>query len=143
MPDPVLTAFDAPNADATCSRRPRSNSPLASLTSLNETVFVEAARALALRVLREGGKNDAERIDFAFRLCTGRHVKPTEQAEVLKLLTFSRARVADGWLPARELSTGDPSRLPELPAGITPQDAAAWTVVARILLNLDETISKG
>jgi hypothetical protein len=50
--------------------------------------------------------------------------------------------VADGWLNPREILTGDPAALPELPENTTPQDAAAWTLVARVLLNLDETISK-
>ncbi|MBI5758092.1 MAG: PSD1 domain-containing protein [Planctomycetales bacterium] len=143
MPDPVLSAFDAPNGDFTCPRRARSNSPLASLTAMNETVFVEAARALALRVLREGGTTDAERVDYALRLCTGRAAKPAERVELLKLLASRRLRIAEGWLSPREIATGDPTKLPPLPTGTTPQDAAAWTIVARVLLNLDETVSKG
>ena len=58
------------------------------------------------------------------------------------LLKKQRKRIADGWLNARMITTGDSDQLPDLPAEITPQDAAAWTVVARVLLNLDETISK-
>ena len=58
------------------------------------------------------------------------------------LLHAQRERLADGWLDAREVSTGDAGRLPELPPHTTPQDAAVWTIVARVLLNLDETISK-
>jgi hypothetical protein len=142
MPDPVLTTFDAPNADFACARRPRSNTPLAALVSLNETVFVEAAQAMALRVLKEGGDSDAERVDYAFRLCTGRHVNPAEREAVLTLLTQQRSRIADGWLPAREIATGNSAKLPELPANCTPQDAAAWTLAARVLLNLDETLTK-
>jgi hypothetical protein len=60
--------FDAPNGDFSCARRTRSNTPLAALTSLNETVFVEAAQALALRVLKEGGSTDADRVRQAYRL---------------------------------------------------------------------------
>jgi hypothetical protein len=52
-----------------------------------------------------------------------------------------RQRLAEGWLNPRDIATGDPSRLPDLPAGATPQDAAAWTLAARVLLNLDETLS--
>jgi hypothetical protein len=51
-------------------------------------------------------------------------------------------RLAEGWLNPRDIATGDPAKLPELPAGATPQDAAAWTMAARVLLNLDETITK-
>ncbi|MBS0208209.1 MAG: PSD1 domain-containing protein [Planctomycetes bacterium] len=142
MPDPLLSSFDAPNGDFTCPRRARSNSPLAALTSLNEPVFVEAAQAMALRVLREGGKSDPERIDYAYRLCTGRPVQPAERDEVLKLLASRRRQLAEGWLSMREIATGDPAKLPKLPTGATPQDAAAWTIVARVLLNLDETLNK-
>lgn len=142
MPDPVLSAFDAPNADTACVRRPRSNTPLAALTSLNEPVFVEAAQNLALRVLREGGATDAERADYAYRLCTTRPMRPAEWAHVQRLLDGTRQRLAEGWLVAREIATGDAAKLPNLPPGVTPQDAAAWTVVARVLLNLDETLTK-
>ncbi len=142
MPDPVLTTFDAPNADFACARRPRSNTPLAALVSLNEPVFVEAARALALRVLKEGGPDDTARIAYAFRLCTGRSIKPAERDATLALLAEQRGRIADGWLSVREITTGDASKLPPLPKDCTPQDAAAWTLVARVLLNLDETLTK-
>ncbi len=142
MPDPVLSAFDAPNGDTACVRRPLSNTPLAALTSLNEPVFVEAAQNLALRVLREGGSTDAERADYAFRLCTTRGMRPAEWPQIARLLDDTRQRLSEGWLSAREVATGDASKLPDLTPGTTPQDAAAWTVVARVLLNLDETLTK-
>ncbi|OYV96564.1 MAG: hypothetical protein B7Z73_00485 [Planctomycetia bacterium 21-64-5] len=142
MPDPVMSNFDAPNADFACARRVRSNTPLAALTALNEPVFVEAARALALRVLREGGSDDGQRAEYAFFLCTSRRPAAAERDAVLSLLRSQRQRLAEGWLNVRDIATGDPARLPQLPAGATPQDAAAWTLAARVLLNLDETISK-
>lgn len=142
MPDPVMSNFDAPNGDFACARRVRSNTPLAALTSLNEPIFVEAARAFALRVLREGGGDDAERADYAFYLCTSRRPESAEREAVLALVRSQRQRLADGWLNVREVATGDANRLPQLPTGITPQDAAAWTLAARVLLNLDETITK-
>lgn len=142
MPDPSMTNFDSPNGDFACARRVRSNTPLAALTGLNEPIFVEAARALALRILREGGDNDEDRISYAYQLCTSRNATDREQEIVLRLLNSQRQRIADGWLDAREVATGEIGRLPELPENATPQDAAAWTIVSRILLNLDETISK-
>lgn len=142
MPDPVLASFDAPNGDFACVRRVRSNTPLAALTSLNEPVFVEAAQALALRVLREGGASDEQRATHAFRLCTSRAPRTSELNEVLNLLSFAQRRAADGWLPARDLAFADAKILPPLPADVTPSQAAAWTVVSRVLLNLDETVSK-
>jgi hypothetical protein len=142
MPDPVVSCFDGPNGDFACARRTRSNTPLAALTALNEPIFVEAARALALRVLREGGPDDVRRIDYAMLLCVARPARPHERETLLALLQSTRRRLAAGWLNAREVATGDPAKLPPLPDGATPQDAAAWTLVARVLLNLDETISK-
>ncbi|MCC7336085.1 MAG: PSD1 domain-containing protein [Pirellulaceae bacterium] len=142
MPDPVMSSMDAPNGDQSCARRVLSNTPLAALAGLNEAVFVEAAQALALRILREEDGDDAARARLGFELCTSREPTEAETTEVLKLLTSQRERVAEGWLNPREIATGDPAKLPELPEGCTPQDAAVWTLVARVLLNLDETISK-
>jgi hypothetical protein len=142
MPDPALGSFDAPNGDLSCARRLRSNTPLAALTGLNEPVFVEAARALALRTLREAADDDAARIDHAFLLCTSRQPTADERRELLAFLAAQRQRIADGWIAAQEVASGDAAGLAGLPAGTTPQDAAAWTLVSRILLNLDETVTK-
>jgi hypothetical protein len=142
MPDPVLSNFDAPNSDSACARRVRSNTPLAALTGLNELIFIEAAQAMALRILKEGGQDDADRARYAFRLCTARWPSPAERDEMLALLKSRRQRLAEGWLDIREVATGDPTKLPALPPHTTPQDAAAWTLVARVLLNLDETVNK-
>ncbi len=142
MPDPVMSNFDAPNGDFSCARRIRSNTPLAALTGLNETIFVESARALALRILKEGGSDDLQRVDYAFLLCMSRKPSDAERDEVRELLMSQRKRLSDGWLNPREIITGDPAALPSLPGNATPQDAAAWTLVARVLLNLDETMSK-
>jgi hypothetical protein len=142
MPDPVMSNFDAPNADFACARRVRSNTPLAALTGLNETIFVEAARALALRVLKESSRDDNHRADYAFLLCTSRMPTAEERRVIIDLLQSQRKRLADGWLNPREIVTGNPAALPELPNDVTPQDAGAWTLTARVLLNLDETISK-
>ncbi len=142
MPDPVMASFDSPNGDFACARRVRSNTPLAALTGLNETIFVEAAQAMALRVLREGGKDDVSRTEYAFLLCTNRKPKSTELVTIAELLREQRKRLAEGWLNPREIATGDSTKLPQLPEGVNPQDAAAWTIVSRVLLNCDETLSK-
>jgi hypothetical protein len=142
MPDPVLASFDAPNGDFSSPRRARSNTPLAALTALNEPMFVDAARALALRMLREAGSNDRARAEYAFRLCTSRTPTSAELDELMKLFESQRQRVADGWISSRAITTGDFEKLPDLPKGVSPSDAAAWTVVARMLLNLDETLTK-
>jgi hypothetical protein len=142
IPDPLLQCFDAPNGDISCARRVRSNTPLAALAAMNEPVLVEAAQALALRMLREGGTSDAERAAYAFRVCTGRTPKPAEVEELLKLFESQKKRIADGYLNSRELTTGDPAKLPAIPDGVTPTETAAWVIVSRVLLNLDETLTK-
>jgi hypothetical protein len=142
MPDPVLSSFDAPNGDAACARRIRSNTPLAALTSLNEPVFVEAAGGFALRILRESPNSDPQRIERAYQLAMSRSATDAEKAQLLSFLEQQRKRLAEGWLNPREIITGDPGKLKELPEGTNPQDAAAWTLAARVLLNLDETLTK-
>jgi len=141
MPDPATSNFDAPNGDLACVLRVRSNTPLAALTGLNETIFVEAARAMGLRVLREAEPTEEQRVSYAFQLCMSREPSEDELKLLLNVLQQQRQRLADGWLDPRVIATGE-HRVAELPAGCTPQDAAAWTLVCRILLNLDETISK-
>jgi hypothetical protein len=142
MPDPVLSSFDAPNGDAACARRIRSNTPLAALTGLNEPIFVEAANGFAMRILRESPASDLERIEKAYKIATSRSATAEEKSQLIKFIEQQRKRLADGWLNPREILTGDPGKLKELPQGTTPQDAAAWTLAARVLLNLDETLSK-
>src|SRR5207237_4730758 len=72
VPYPVFTTFDAPNGEFACVRRQTSNTPLQALATLNESLFVEAARVLALRTLQEGGRSDVERLNYAFRRCLSR-----------------------------------------------------------------------
>jgi len=142
MPDPALATFDASGGDVSCARRVRSNTPLAALTGLNEPVFVEAARALALRTLHEGGPDDASRIDHAFLLCTSRRPSAAEKRELLSCIEAQREKFVAGSLNPWEVATGSAEQRLALPPGTTPQDAAAWTLVARVLLNLDETVTK-
>ncbi len=141
-PYPVLQTFDVPNADQACVRRLRSNSPLQALVSLNEPMFVECAQTLARRTLAEGGKTDAERVTYAFRRVLARPPADEERKELLSLLDKQRQRLGEGWLNPNEIATGA-SELPKnLPPGVTPAQLAAYTVVSRVLLNLDEAITK-
>ena len=141
-PYPALQSFDVPNADQACVRRLRSNSPLQALVSLNEPLFVEAAQALARRSLAEGGKTDAHRINYAFRCVLTRLPAEDEKRELLGLLAKQTQRIADGWLNPSEIATGSAELAKNLPPGTTPTQLAAYTVIARVLLNLDETITK-
>ena len=137
----MLATFDAPNGDAACVRRLRSNTPLQALTTLNETVFVECARALARKVLEAGGRTDPERIAYAFRRVLGRTPTAYERTVLLELLEAQARRVAEGGVDPLALATGR-STPPARPAGVSPARLAAYTVVSRVLLNLDETITK-
>jgi mono/diheme cytochrome c family protein len=141
-PYPVLQTFDVPNADASCVRRQRSNSPLQALVSLNEPIFVECAQALARKCIEEGGKTDAERVNYAFRRVLARPPAAPEKQELLSLLAKEKTRIADGWLNPNEIATGTNQPPAKLPTGATPAQLAAYTVISRVLLNLDETITK-
>ncbi len=141
-PYPMLQTFDTPNGDAACVRRLRSNTPLQALTSLNETLFVESAQALARRALSEGGRSDPDRITHAFRCVLSRHPTERERARLLDLLQRQKQYIAEGWVNALDLSTGRNEVPANLPEGVTPAQFAAYTVVSRVLLNLDETITK-
>jgi hypothetical protein len=139
-PYPALTVFDAPVGEASCVKRARTNTPLAALTALNETIFVECARALGKRIVVEGGKTDAERLTYAFRLCVARKPTKDELAILQTLLDKNRTRFEEGEANAAEIATG--SKDTEKPDGFTFADWGAYTLVARVLLNLDETLTK-
>lgn len=131
-----------PNADSACVRRLRSNSSLQALTALNEPIFVQCAQALAFRTLAEGGKTDDARITYAFRRALSRPPTADEARELLALLDKQKQRIGEGWVNPNDIATGA-SELPKnLPPGVSPAQLAAYTVVSRVLLNLDETITK-
>ncbi|HWB98770.1 MAG TPA: PSD1 and planctomycete cytochrome C domain-containing protein [Bryobacteraceae bacterium] len=142
VPYPALQTFDAPNGDFSCVRRPRSNTPLQALTTLNEPLFVESAQALALRTLREGGHTDSDRLAYAFRRCTARTPTDQESQALMGLLHRQTDRFSSGKLNPWDLAAPDPAHPPVLPQGATPAQLAGWTAVSRVLLNLDETITK-
>lgn len=142
VPYPMLQTFDAPNGDFSCVRRQRSNTPLQALVSLNETEFVECAQALARKTLEEGGRSDGDRINYAFRRALSREPTADERKELLGLLDKEQKRIGQGWVNALELATGKDEKPEGLADGVTPAQWAAYTVVSRVLLNLDETITK-
>lgn len=141
IPYPPLQVFDAPKGDAACVRREQSNTPLQSLVLMNEPQFVDAARAFAARILRESPDDDAERIQFAFRLCTSRVPDDEEVQILLRLLQEQREHIADGNLDLQEL-LGVPAGVCHQLTGFEATELAAWMTVSRTILNLDETITK-
>ncbi|MEJ7618698.1 MAG: PSD1 and planctomycete cytochrome C domain-containing protein [Pyrinomonadaceae bacterium] len=124
VPYPMLQNFDAPVGDMSCVRRSRSNTPLQALTTLNEPLFLESARALARRAIREGGPTDTQRIAYAFRLCLGRRPTPPESAELLRLLHTQKKRFVAEVNPWN-LAANDPDKPLDLPAGATAEHLAA------------------
>jgi hypothetical protein len=139
IPYPSLSTFDAPNADVSCPRRVRSNTPLQALTTLNDKLFMEASQGLALRVWKEGGGDDRSKLIYAFRLCAGRHPDPFEENELMGLLQKEYRNFAGQTAMAVYVSAADPENLP---GGLDLHQVAAWTMVARVLLNLDEVITR-
>lgn len=139
LPYPSQTVFDQPPRDTVCTRRIRSNTPLQALTLLNNDAFLEAAAAMARRVLLEAPTTTEERVDYAFMLAVGRPPADDERASVLQFFNAQHARFVAGELDPAPLAAlaGMPDN-----ATWTAPDVAAWTAVCRALLNLDETISK-
>jgi hypothetical protein len=136
---PAMMTFDASGRETCSVRQTRTNTPLQALTLLNEVTFVEAARVFAERILLQGGSTPAERIAWAFRLATGRRPRPAELQVLL-----------DGWQQHREEYRKDHTaarklvRVGEAPPNekLDVCELAAWTAVANVILNLDETLTK-
>ncbi len=142
VPHPVLQNFDTPNGDSACVRRSRSNTPLQALTALNEPLFVEAARALAWRTVREGGVTQQSRLRFAFRHVLCRSPSLEETKILSELLERQHLRFRRGEANPWNLATDHPERPNLLPHGVRMEDVAAWTAVTRVLFNLDEAITR-
>jgi hypothetical protein len=115
-PHPGLTAFDAPDGNTTCTRRVRSNTPLQALTLLNDQAYFELAQALGARCRKEAG-DDAGRIRRLFHICLGREPAASEEKAITRLLARQRTKE-------------------------NSDEALAWSMVARVLLNLDEFITR-
>lgn len=137
-PYPSMTTFDAPNSEVCTVRRERSNTPLQALVTLNDPVYVEAAQALARRSLQHA-TTPSERARFAFRQGLARPPRPEELTVLLKLYARAYERFVSDAEAAR-LAATDP--VGPLPDGAEPAELAAWTVVASIILNLDEALMK-
>jgi mono/diheme cytochrome c family protein len=138
-PPASMDIFNAPNREVCTVQRERTNTPLQALVTLNDPQFVEAARRLAERALREGGDNDAARIDFIARRILARSFTEREGAVVAdslaKLLAFYGAHAEE----AKQLiETGESQ--PD--ASLDPANLAGWTMLANELMNLDEVLTK-
>jgi hypothetical protein len=137
-PYPAFITFDAPNRNTCIVRRPRSNTPLQALVMLNDPVYVEAAGALAKRVLKEKpSASIEEKIRHAFQLCTAR---PPDRSETAILIRLFEQQLQSGKNAAPDAAKLLQNTRPE---GMDPAEFAAWYGVASAILNLDETLTKG
>jgi hypothetical protein len=142
-PYPALIVFDAPDSTTSCTRRVRSNTPLQALTLLNDQAFLELARGLAERAVTDGGPDDAGRLRRAFRLCLARAPSPAEAERLGRYLSQQRDEFRAAPAEARALLF--PAATAGQPVPMAADDLverAAWTAAARILLNLDEFITR-
>lgn len=133
---PMLKATDAPSREECTAARPRSNTPLEALVMLNDPTMVTAATALARQLLAEPGHSDEQRIADGFARCVARPPTPTEAAAISELLQQERHYFGDHETQARALLGSEAASASE------PAELAAWTSVARALLNLYETVSR-
>ncbi len=140
VPYPSMAAFDAPSREVCNVRRIRTNTPLQAFVTLNDPVYVEAAQALARRIIKEGGKGVEERARYGLRLVTARPPVDEQVKKVVELYESEREHYRQDAKAAQAMAT-DP--LGPLPAGLDADEAAAWTVIANVLLNLDGVLTKG
>jgi len=139
FPHPALLAFDAPSREECTCERPRSNIPQQALVLLNDPEFVEAARVLAAKAVELGGKDDAARAGWVFERATGRRPTADETGVLLALLAKHRAEYAADAERAKKLLAVGAARTS---SDVPPAELAAWTSVARVVLNLHETVTR-
>jgi hypothetical protein len=149
-PYPSFLSFDAPSREFCVVRRPRTNTPLQALALLNDPVYIEAAQALARRVMSEGGSETPSRATRGFRLVLSRTPQPPELEQLVGLYQSELDHYRHD-AKAAEAMAGTPKEPPQVDdknattSAAKPADTAelaAWTVVANVLLNLDETVTK-
>jgi len=138
-PPPTLITFDAPDREKCMARRAVTNTPLQALALMNDPTYVEAARALAQRMIREGGADPVKRIRYGFRLATTRDPQPKE---VQVLRDIERAELQNYQQHKGAALKLDSVGESKMDAAVDPTELAAWTTVASTMLNLDETITR-
>jgi len=138
-PPPMLQTFDAPTREQCTVRRPRTNTPLQALALMNDVQLVEAARHLAARMMRDGGPTPAERLAFGFRVATGRAPEAKESDVLVRTYEAQLAHYKADPAAAKELLSVGESKRDE---SLDPADHAATTMMANLILNLDEAVTK-
>ncbi len=139
-PHPAMTTFDAPSREFCVVKRSHSDTPLQALTLLNDPAYVEAAQALARRMMTETQTSVEARATYGLRLCLSREPRPHELERLTALYEQELAHFKHDTPAAEKIATSELGKPPE---GMSVTELAAWTVVANVLLNMDETITKG
>ena len=139
-PPPQMNILDAPSREACTIRRERTNTPMQALMLMNDPQFFEAARAFAERTVKEGGETPQERIAYLFEAATARLPKPREEALLLETFQAHHQELAANPEAAKELITIGESTPDET---LDAVEVAAWTMIANLILNLDEVLNKG
>ena len=146
VPYPVLQNFDAPIGEVACARRARSNTPVQALTTLNEPLFVDCARAMASKVINESEPTDSGRLMTAAKLCLSRDLQAGEAKVLLDFLNMQRQKFSlPGADPLKLLADDGKTKHEnhtERMSSVGPAELAAWTATMRVILNLDETITR-
>ncbi len=132
---PMMPTFDAPDANRSCTRRSRSNTPLQALTLANDRAFFEMAQALGLRIIQKGSASDEGRIDYGYRLCFSRRPTNAEMEALVDFVNSQRNRLAKDDAAAKEITSG-------VTVIDSPKETATWISLARVLVNLDEFITR-
>ncbi|MBC7365717.1 MAG: DUF1553 domain-containing protein, partial [Undibacterium sp.] len=137
-PAPSMTTFDAPSRETFCTGRGRSNTPLQALALMNDVQHFEAARAFAEHLLAEPS-TEARRLDLAFRKVTARAPTPDEHALLAETLATHRTHFTRDTAAAEKILTNGESK----PTSLAPApEIAAWTMLANLLFNLDEVVTR-
>ena len=138
-PPPSMTTFDAPSREQCRARRERTDTPLQALLMLNDPQYFEAARHLGYRMLHEGGANDVARLGYGFRLATARPPTGSEADVLADTLAAQRAHYeADPEAAKKAVAVGESP----VPNDVAPTELAAYTMIANLILNLDEVVTK-
>ena len=137
-PPPYLSTFDAPSREKYCTRRERTDTPLQALVTMNDPAYVEAARHLSARMLEQAANAD-DRLNLGFKLVTARQPSASERAALQGALKKFLAKYEGDAEAAKKLISVGESPVNEK---LNPSEFAAYTMVASLLLNLDETLNK-
>jgi hypothetical protein len=138
-PYPAMSAFDVPSREFCVMRRVRTNTPLQAFVTLNDPAYVEAAQAMARRVLKEGGSTLEDRARFALTVVLCRPATAAQVSQITQLYQTELQHYRSNPEAAKSLNEG---ALGALPAGVDPAEVAAWTVIGNVLLNLDSVLTR-